>query len=116
MIGASGGVGSYAVQIATAYGAEVTGVASGAKADLVRSLGATRVIDYTREDLADGTRYDVILDIAGRRPLRSCADCWPSAAPWSSSAAREETAGWEVSTASWRRSRSRRSSANGSPP
>ena len=70
VIGASGGVGSYAVQIATAYGAEVTGVASGAKADLVRSLGATRVIDYTREDLADGTRYDVILDIAGRRPLR----------------------------------------------
>ena len=70
VIGSSGGVGSYAVQIATAYGAEVTGVASGAKADLVRSLGATRVIDYTREDLADGTRYDVILDIAGRRPLR----------------------------------------------
>jgi NADPH:quinone reductase-like Zn-dependent oxidoreductase len=70
VIGASGGVGSFAVQIATAYGAEVTGVASGAKADLVRSLGATRVIDYTREDLADDTRYDVILDIAGRRPLR----------------------------------------------
>jgi NADPH:quinone reductase-like Zn-dependent oxidoreductase len=70
VIGASGGVGSYAVQIATAYGAEVTGVASGAKADLVRSLGAERVIDYTREDLDDGTGYDVILDIAGRRPLR----------------------------------------------
>lgn len=70
VIGASGGVGSYAVQIAIAYGAEVTGVASGAKADLVRSLGATRVIDYTREDLFDGTRYDVVLDIAGRRPLR----------------------------------------------
>lgn len=69
VIGASGGVGSYAVQIATAYGADVTGVASGAKADLVRSLGATHVIDYTREDLDDGTRYDVILDIAGRRPL-----------------------------------------------
>ena len=70
VIGASGGVGSYAVQIATAYGAEVTGVASGAKADLVRSLGATRVIDYTREDLDDGTRYDVVLDIAGLRPIR----------------------------------------------
>ena len=70
VIGASGGVGSYAVQIATAYGAEVTGVSSGAKADLVRTLGATRVIAYTREDLDDGTRYDVILDIAGRRPLR----------------------------------------------
>jgi NADPH:quinone reductase-like Zn-dependent oxidoreductase len=70
VIGASGGVGSYAVQIAIAYGAEVTGVASGSKADLVRSLGATRVIDYTREDLDDGTRYDVVLDIAGRRPIR----------------------------------------------
>ncbi len=70
VIGASGGVGSYAVQLATACGAEVTGVASGGKADLVRSLGATRVIDYTREDLDDGTRYDVVLDIAGLRPLR----------------------------------------------
>ena len=70
VIGASGGVGSYAVQIATAYGAEVTGVASGGKADLVRVLGATRVIDYTREDLDDGTRYDVVLDIAGLRPVR----------------------------------------------
>ena len=70
IIGASGGVGSYAVQIATAFGAEVTGVASGDKADLVRSLGAIRVIDYTREDLDDGTRYDVVLDIAGLRPIR----------------------------------------------
>ncbi len=70
VVGASGGVGSYAVQIATAYGAEVTGVASGGKADLVRALGATRVIDYTREDLDDGTRYDVVLDIAGLRPIR----------------------------------------------
>lgn len=70
VIGASGGVGSYAVQIAVAQGAEVTGVASGAKADLVRSLGATRVIDYTRDDLDDGTHYDVVLDIAGLRPIR----------------------------------------------
>lgn len=70
VIGASGGVGSFAVQIAVAYGAEVTGVASGGKADLVRSLGATRVIDYTREELEDGTRYDVVLDIAGLRPIR----------------------------------------------
>jgi NADPH:quinone reductase-like Zn-dependent oxidoreductase len=66
----AGGVGSYAVQVAVAQGAEVTGVASGAKADLVRVLGGTRVIDYTREDLDDGTRYDVVLDIAGLRPIR----------------------------------------------
>ena len=54
--GASGGVGSYAVQIAVAAGAEVTGVSSAAKADLVRSLGATHVLDYARDDFADGRR------------------------------------------------------------
>ncbi|MFN8190495.1 MAG: NAD(P)-dependent alcohol dehydrogenase [Nocardioidaceae bacterium] len=71
VIGASGGVGSYLVQLAAAYGAEVTGVASGAKADLVRQLGATRVIDYTREEIGDdGRTYDVIIDLGGLRPLR----------------------------------------------
>lgn len=70
--GASGGVGSYAVQVATAYGAEVTGVCSAAKADLVRSLGATRVIDYATEVAgADGSRWDVVIDLAG---LRRVAD------------------------------------------
>ena len=70
VIGASGGVGSFAVQIATALGAEVTGVASTSKADLVRALGAVDVIDYTREEItARGVRYDVIVDIAGNRSL-----------------------------------------------
>lgn len=70
VIGASGGVGSYAVQIAKAMGAAVTGVASTAKLDLVRSLGADHVVDYTREDYADGTQaYDLVLDIGGNPPL-----------------------------------------------
>src|SRR5438874_8518952 len=70
IIGAGGGVGTFAVQLAKAYGAEVTGVCSTAKAELVRSIGADHVIDYTREQFADGrNRYDVILDIAGNRSL-----------------------------------------------
>ncbi len=70
IIGASGGVGTYAVQIARALGAEVTAVCSTPKIDMVRSLGAAHVIDYTRDDFTTGTkRYDVILDLGGNTPL-----------------------------------------------
>jgi len=70
IIGASGGVGSYALQIAKALGAEVTGVASTRNLDLMHELGADHVIDYTRESITDGgRRFDVIIDIAGNRPL-----------------------------------------------
>ena len=70
IIGAAGGVGTFAVQIAKADGAEVTAVCSTAKTEFARSIGADHVIDYTKEEFADGrNRYDVILDIAGNRPL-----------------------------------------------
>jgi NADPH:quinone reductase-like Zn-dependent oxidoreductase len=71
VLGASGGVGSYVVQLAVALGARVTGVASAAKADLVRALGAERVIDHRSEDFAaDGPVYDLIIDAGGRNSIR----------------------------------------------
>lgn len=70
IIGAAGGVGSFAVQIAKAFGARVTGVCSTSKADLVRSLGADDVIDYTHDEIdCNGAQYDVVIDTAGNRPL-----------------------------------------------
>jgi NADPH:quinone reductase-like Zn-dependent oxidoreductase len=70
VIGAAGGVGSYGVQLAKAFGAEVTGVASTGQVELVRSLGADQVVDYTREDVTDGTRrWDLIVDTGGHRSL-----------------------------------------------
>jgi NADPH:quinone reductase-like Zn-dependent oxidoreductase len=70
IIGASGGVGTFAVQLARVFGAEVTAVRSTTEVDLVRSLGASHVIDYTREDFAHGEqRYEVILDIGGNPSL-----------------------------------------------
>jgi NADPH:quinone reductase-like Zn-dependent oxidoreductase len=70
IIGASGGVGSFAVQLAKAFGAQVTGVCSTKSVDLVRSIGADHVIDYTQQDFTrTGQRWDLILEMAGNRPL-----------------------------------------------
>jgi NADPH:quinone reductase-like Zn-dependent oxidoreductase len=75
IIGASGGVGTFAVQIAKTFGVDVTGVCSTSKTDLVTSIGADHVIDYTQDDFADGQqRYDLILDIGGNSPLARLRD------------------------------------------
>jgi NADPH:quinone reductase-like Zn-dependent oxidoreductase len=71
VIGASGGVGSYAVQLAVAHGATVTGVSSAAKADLVRQLGAEHVVAYDRDELdAEGVAYDLVVSTGGLAPVR----------------------------------------------
>jgi NADPH:quinone reductase-like Zn-dependent oxidoreductase len=71
--GAAGGVGTFAVQIAKSYDAEVTGVCSTRNVDMVRSIGADRVIDYTQEDFAkSGRRYDLLFDAVGNHSLSAC--------------------------------------------
>jgi len=75
VIGAGGGVGTFSVQLARHLGAHVTGVCSTGKADLVRSLGAEKVLDYTCEDIASSGRHDVILDTGGSRPFRELRRC-----------------------------------------
>ena len=83
IIGAAGGVGTFAVQIAKAFGATVTGVCSTTKTDLVRSIGADRAIDYTREDFAAGReRYDLILDLPA---IDGCRNSGASSPRWAAS-------------------------------
>jgi NADPH:quinone reductase-like Zn-dependent oxidoreductase len=100
VIGASGGVGSFAVQLAHAFGARVTGMCSTAKTDLVRSIGADDVIDYTREEVdARGPQFDLIIDTGGRRPLSLLRRALTRTAAWRSSAAKEAAGGSVASTA-----------------
>jgi len=110
VIGASGGVGTYAVQLAKAFGAEVTGVCSTTKVDIVRSIGADHVIDYTREDFAAAEpRYDVVVDIAGTRPCHVSGARSPARGRSSSPEARPMDGGSAAAIARSARSCCRRS-------
>ena len=115
VIGAAGGVGSFAVQLAKAFGPTVTGVASTGQLELVRSLGADDVIDYTRADVTDGTRHwDLIIDTAGRRSLsRAAAGPDPDRDAGHRRRRRGRPAGWAASSATCGRRCCRGSSASG---
>jgi hypothetical protein len=105
VIGAAGGVGSFAVQLAKAFGADVTGVGSTTQLELLRSIGADEVVDYTREDVTDGRRHwDLILDTAATVRCPSSGVPSPTGERWSSSAAKGEDGGSEASTATCGRS------------
>jgi NADPH:quinone reductase-like Zn-dependent oxidoreductase len=100
IIGAAGAVGLFAVQLAKTFGAQVTGVASTTQLELVRSVGADEVIDYTRDDVTDGTRrWDLILDTAGHRSLSQLRRALTPREPWSLSAVKGEDGGWAGSIA-----------------
>jgi NADPH:quinone reductase-like Zn-dependent oxidoreductase len=76
VVGAGGGVGTFAVQIAKAFGGRVTAVTGPGKVEMVRSIGADEVIDYSREDITQtGRRFDAVIDVAGARPLRQLTRC-----------------------------------------
>ena len=112
IVGATGGVGIFAVQIAKSFDAEVTGVCSTTKMDVARSLGADHVIDYTKDDFTkSGRRYDLILDTGGNRSLSDLRRVLSPSGPSCSSAVREAIECWEPLTNGSKRSCCHRSCA-----
>ena len=103
--GAAGGVGTFAVQIAKSFGAEVTGVCSTRNVDMVRSIGADHVVDYTQEDFTrSGQRYDLIFDTVGNHSLSDCRRALTAGGPSCWSEDRTRGAGWDLWPACSKRS------------